>query len=70
MKKKGLICIYFITQSLKATTKDILYERFRTEKLLARRATANISEEERKRMIEGQSLTLPFSRDLDNFVNG
>ncbi|GJJ15538.1 hypothetical protein Clacol_009816 [Clathrus columnatus] len=43
-------------KSLKATTRDVLYERFRTEKLLARRATANISEDERKRMIEDLGL--------------
>jgi len=42
-------------RSLKTVTKDVLYERFRTEKLLARRATANISEAERKRIIDDLS---------------
>jgi len=41
------------TQSLKSTTKDLLYEQFRTEKLLARRATASISDVERKKLIDG-----------------
>ena len=40
-------------QSLKATTKDVLYERFRTEKLLARRATAHISDSARQRIFKG-----------------
>lgn len=40
-------------QSLKTTTKDVLYERFRTEKLLARRATAHLSDSERKQMMKG-----------------
>jgi hypothetical protein len=30
-----------------------LYEKYRTEKLLARRATRNVSDEERKRLLEG-----------------
>ena len=38
---------------LKTHTKEVLYEKYRTEKLLARRATRNISEEERKRLLEG-----------------
>ncbi|KAF9533140.1 septin family protein [Crepidotus variabilis] len=41
---------------LKIRTKEVLYEKYRTEKLLARRATANISEDERQRLLEG----LPF----------
>ncbi|KIJ54549.1 hypothetical protein M422DRAFT_240616 [Sphaerobolus stellatus SS14] len=44
-------------RSLKAATKDGLYERFRTEKLLARRATANISDSERKRIMEDLGLS-------------
>ncbi|KAF8503208.1 hypothetical protein BU17DRAFT_58496 [Hysterangium stoloniferum] len=44
-------------RSLKVITKDVLYERFRTEKLLARRATANISEADRKRIMDGN---VPF----------
>ncbi|KAF8578550.1 hypothetical protein K439DRAFT_1638699 [Ramaria rubella] len=43
-------------RTLKATTKDILYERFRTEKLLARRATANISDSDRKRIMQDLGL--------------
>ncbi|KAJ7175901.1 septin family protein [Mycena filopes] len=41
---------------LKNHTKEILYEKYRTEKLLARRATANITDEERQRLLEGASL--------------
>ncbi|KAH7099582.1 Septin-domain-containing protein [Auriculariales sp. MPI-PUGE-AT-0066] len=39
-------------KQLKATTRDVLYEQFRTEKLLARRATRNINDEDRKRLLE------------------
>ncbi|KAI0696004.1 Septin-domain-containing protein [Cytidiella melzeri] len=38
---------------LKIRTKEVLYERYRTEKLLARRATQQISETDRRRIIEG-----------------
>ncbi|PFH54064.1 hypothetical protein AMATHDRAFT_842 [Amanita thiersii Skay4041] len=38
---------------LKLHTKEVLYEKFRTEKLLIRRATQNISEEQRKRLLDG-----------------
>ena len=38
---------------LKIRTKEVLYEKYRTEKLLARRATRNISEDETKRLLEG-----------------
>jgi len=37
---------------LKIRTKEVLYEKYRTEKLLARRATKNISEEETKKLLE------------------
>ena len=43
------------TQMLKIRTKEVLYEKFRTEKLLARRATRNISEDETRRLLEGAS---------------
>lgn len=36
---------------LKIRTKEVLYEKFRTEKLLARRATKNISEAETKKLL-------------------
>ncbi len=39
---------------LKTNTKEVLYEKYRTEKLLARRATRNISDDDRKRLLEGQ----------------
>ena len=42
-------------QMLKIRTKEVLYEKFRTEKLLARRATRNISEDETRRLLEGAS---------------
>ncbi|GJE98422.1 septin-domain-containing protein [Phanerochaete sordida] len=38
---------------LKIRTKEVLYERYRTEKLLARRATKNISEDQARKMVEG-----------------
>ncbi|KAF7314283.1 Septin family p-loop GTPase [Mycena kentingensis (nom. inval.)] len=41
---------------LKNQTKEVLYEKYRTEKLLARRATANITEEERQRLLEDLGL--------------
>jgi hypothetical protein len=42
-------------QVLKTHTKEVLYEKYRTEKLLARRATRQITEEERKKFLEGKS---------------
>jgi len=41
---------------LKTHTKEVLYENYRTEKLLARRATRQISEEERQRLFEDLGL--------------
>lgn len=41
---------------LKTHTKEVLYEKYRTEKLLARRATRNVSDEERKRILEDLGL--------------
>lgn len=38
---------------LKIRTKEVLYEKYRTEKLLARRATANISEHETRKLLQG-----------------
>jgi septin family protein len=46
-------------QVLKTHTKEVLYEKYRTEKLLARRATRNISDDERQRLLEG-TLILPL----------
>lgn len=43
---------------LKTHTREVLYEKFRTEKLLARRATSNISDAERLRLLEGMCLTV------------
>jgi septin family protein len=41
-------------------TKEVLYEKYRTDKLLARRATAQISEEQRQRLLEGAwRITIP-----------
>ncbi|KAK7681538.1 hypothetical protein QCA50_015270 [Cerrena zonata] len=37
---------------LKIRTREVLYEKYRTEKLLARRATQNISEEDTRRLLE------------------
>jgi hypothetical protein len=42
-----------VHQLLKIRTKEVLYEKYRTEKLLARRATANISDDQRQRLLEG-----------------
>ena len=44
-----------VLQLLKIRTKEVLYEKYRTEKLLARRATRNISEDETRRLLEGAS---------------
>ncbi|KAF8195430.1 septin family protein [Pholiota molesta] len=41
---------------LKTHTKEVLYEKYRTEKLLARRATSHISAEETERLLEGLGL--------------
>ncbi|KAI0050400.1 hypothetical protein FA95DRAFT_1581239 [Auriscalpium vulgare] len=41
---------------LKTHTREVLYERFRTEKLLARRVTQKIGEEETKRLLEDLGL--------------
>lgn len=46
------------SQVLKTHTKEVLYEKYRTEKLLARRATRNISEDERQRLLEGTLIFL------------
>lgn len=40
-------------QVLKVHTREVLYEKYRTDKLLARRATRNIGPEEAKRLLEG-----------------
>ncbi|KAJ7288300.1 septin family protein [Mycena rebaudengoi] len=49
---------------LKNHTKEVLYEKYRTEKLLARRATAHITDDERQRLLEGLSVLL----DNHNFI--
>ncbi|XP_006462579.1 hypothetical protein AGABI2DRAFT_152018 [Agaricus bisporus var. bisporus H97] len=41
---------------LKIHTREVLYEKYRTEKLLARRATRNISDEDRLKLLEGLGL--------------
>ncbi|KAH9841618.1 Septin-domain-containing protein [Rhodofomes roseus] len=41
---------------LKIRTNEVLYEKFRTEKLLARRATANISEHETRKLLKDLGL--------------
>jgi hypothetical protein len=41
---------------LKTHTKEILYEKYRTEKLLARRATRHITDDDRKRFLEDLGL--------------
>lgn len=41
---------------LKTHTNEVLYEKYRTEKLLARRATRNISDDERLRLLEDLGL--------------
>lgn len=46
-------------------TKEVLYEKYRTEKLLARRATSHITEKEQIRLFEGKSsLCSPHPRIL------
>ncbi|THH19202.1 hypothetical protein EW146_g1914 [Bondarzewia mesenterica] len=46
------------TKILKTRTKEVLYEKYRTEKLLARRATQKFGEEETKRLLEGESRSI------------
>ncbi|KAJ3773210.1 septin family protein [Lentinula raphanica] len=41
---------------LKVHTKEVLYEKYRTEKLLARRATSQITDEERERLLKDLGL--------------
>ncbi|KAF8073708.1 septin family protein [Lyophyllum atratum] len=41
---------------LKTHTNEVLYEKYRTEKLLARRATRNISDDDRQRLLEDLGL--------------
>lgn len=68
--KVGLIgltcqsCTHFLfpIKLLKTHTKEVLYEKYRTEKLLARRATSHISAEETERLLEGQSSTSLLSK--------
>lgn len=40
-------------QVLKTHTREVLYEKYRTEKLLARRATRKIGEEQTKKLLQG-----------------
>lgn len=42
---------------LKNNTKEVLYENFRTEKLLARRATRNITDSDRSKLFKGTGYT-------------
>lgn len=54
---------------LKIHTKEVLYEKYRTEKLLVREATRNISDEEKERLLKGQCLfrlssNMKYSRSL------
>jgi septin family protein len=39
-------------RTLRLNTKQVIYENYRTEKLLARRATRNISDDDRKRLLQ------------------
>lgn len=48
---------------LKTHTKEVLYEKYRTEKLLARRATRQITDDERQRLLEGASFVLKYTSD-------
>jgi hypothetical protein len=48
----GLWLMYY-GQVLKTHTREVLYEKFRTEKLLARRATRKIGEEQTKKLLQG-----------------
>jgi hypothetical protein len=45
--------VHVYHQVLKTHTREVLYENFRTEKLLARRATRKIGEEQTKKLLEG-----------------
>ncbi|KAG8907706.1 hypothetical protein FRB99_002502 [Tulasnella sp. 403] len=43
-------------RTLKNNTKEVLYEKYRTEKLLARRATQTISDADRKKLLHGMGI--------------
>lgn len=43
---------------LKTRTREVLYEQYRTEKLLAWRATRNVDQEETQRMLDGKLSSL------------
>ncbi|KAG8836611.1 hypothetical protein FRB91_006140 [Serendipita sp. 411] len=43
-------------KALKINTREVLYEKYRTDKLLARRATRNISKEDRTRLLQDLGL--------------
>lgn len=43
-------------RAIKMNTREVLYEKYRTDKLLARRATRNITKEDRKRLLEDLGL--------------
>jgi septin family protein len=45
--------LMYYGQVLKTHTREVLYEKFRTEKLLARRATRKIGEEQTKKLFQG-----------------
>ncbi|KAF9781879.1 Septin-domain-containing protein [Thelephora terrestris] len=49
---------------LKVRTKEVLYEKFRTEKLLARRATKNIADADKKKLLEGNDSSSRSFSDL------
>lgn len=49
-------------------TKEVLYEKYRTEKLLARRATRNISDDERQRLLEGTLIPLFATPEIYLFI--
>lgn len=53
---------------LKIRTKEVLYEKFRTEKLLARRATRNIGEDETKRLLEGLALPTDLNVNIPQIL--
>lgn len=61
---------------LKIRTKEVLYENYRTEKLMARRATKNITEADTQKMLEGMflsrldALTSDVLHCRDRIMNG
>ncbi len=63
-----LIPLNSTQQVLKTHTKEVLYEKYRTEKLLARRASRQISDEDRERLLQGASNTSMHHSSIESLL--